>query len=77
MFLSLRELLQRKYDYLLSLASCLPRGVSSMAVPAAMALTACMPPGLVQLDKPYAAAPADPAVYWHDYQTSTANQQTA
>ena len=48
-----------------------------MAVPAAMALTACMPPGLVQLDKPYAAAPADPAVYWHDYQTSTANQQTA
>ena len=47
-----------------------------MAVSAAMTLTACMPPGVAQLDQPYAAAPADPAVYWHDYQTTTGTQQT-
>ncbi|MGZ4955989.1 MAG: TolC family protein [Methylobacter sp.] len=43
-----------------------------MAIAAAMALTACMP----QFDRPYAAAPADHAVYWHDYQTTTGTQQT-
>jgi outer membrane protein len=46
-----------------------------VVVPAALALTACMPPTAVQFDEPYAAAPADPAVYWHDYQTTTGTQQ--
>lgn len=40
-------------------------------MPAAMALTACMPPSAVQFDEPYAAAPADHAVDWHDYRTKT------
>jgi len=46
-------------------------------MPAAMALTACMPPSAVQFDEPYAAAPADHAVDWHDYQakTTTGTQQ--
>jgi outer membrane protein len=47
-----------------------------MAVSAAMALTACMPPGVAHLDQSYAAAPADPAVYWHNNQTTTGTQQT-
>jgi outer membrane protein TolC len=40
-------------------------------VPAAMALTACMPPSAMQFDEPYAEAPADHAVDWHDYRTKT------
>ena len=48
-----------------------------MAVPVAMVLTACMPPSAVQFDEPYAAAPPDHAVYWHDYQTTTGTQQPA
>jgi outer membrane protein TolC len=36
-----------------------------------------MPQSLLQLDKSYAAAPADPAVYWHDYQASSGTQQAA
>lgn len=47
-----------------------------MTVSVAMALTACMPPGVAHLDQSYAAAPADPAVYWHNNQTTTGTQQT-
>ena len=71
----MRELRRRKCDNLLSLLSCLPRVVSGIAVSAALALTACMPPSAAQLDQPYAAAPVDHAVYWHDYQTGTGAQQ--
>jgi len=63
-----------KCDNLLTILSCL-RGVRGLAVPAALALTACMPPTAVQFDEPYKAAPADPAVYWHDYQSATGTQQ--
>ena len=48
-----------------------------MAIPAMMTLTACMPPSQAQFDEPYVAAPADHAVYWHDYQTRTGAQQTS
>ena len=47
-----------------------------MAVSVAMALTACMPPGVTHLDQSYAAAPTDPAVYWHNNQATTGAQQT-
>ncbi|TRW95153.1 TolC family protein [Candidatus Methylobacter oryzae] len=72
----MQKLRRNKCDNLLTLLSCLPRGVSLLVIPAAMALTACMPPSAVQLDEPYAAAPTDHAVYWHDYQTTTGKQQT-
>jgi len=48
-----------------------------LAIPAMMTLTACMPPSQAQFDEPYVAAPADHAVYWHDYQTRTGTQQTS
>ncbi|MFZ2313786.1 MAG: hypothetical protein WAV82_14345, partial [Methylobacter sp.] len=60
--LNLRELLRCKCDKLLTLLSYLLRGVSSVAVPVAMALTACVPPSVAQFDEPYVAAPADHAV---------------
>ena len=47
-----------------------------MAIPAAMALTACMPPSGAQLDEPYVMAPVDHAVYWHANETQTGTQQT-
>jgi outer membrane protein len=47
-----------------------------MAVSVAMALTACMPPSVAHFDQSYAAAPADPSVYWHNNQTRTGTQQT-
>jgi outer membrane protein len=75
-FLSLRELRRRKCDNLPTVLSSLPRRVSSTAVIASLALTACMPPGLAQLDRPYAAAPDNPAVYWHNFQTTSGAQQT-
>ena len=77
--LNLRELRRSKCDNLLTLLSYPPRDLSSMVVSAALslALTACMPPGVAQLDKPYAAAPAGPAVYWQGYQTATGTQQVS
>ncbi len=36
-----------------------------------------MPPSVAQLDQPYAATSADPAVYWRDYQTVTGTQQSS
>jgi outer membrane protein len=72
----LQKLRRSKRDNLLTLLSYLPLGVSRLVIPAALALTACMPPpGLAQLDEPYAAAPTDHAVYWHDYQATTGKQQ--
>jgi len=35
-----------------------------------------MPPSQALFDEPYVSAPADHAVYWHDYQTGTGTQQT-
>ncbi|MDD5276588.1 MAG: TolC family protein [Methylovulum sp.] len=54
--------------------SCLPSGIGTVIVPALLALTACMAPGVAQLDKPNLAAPADPAVYWDDYQATSDTQ---
>ncbi len=47
-----------------------------MTVTFVMALTACAPPASLQIDKPYAAAPAGPAVDWHDRQATTGAQHT-
>lgn len=68
----MRELQRRQCDNLLTILSCLPRAISIIAVSASMVLTACTPPGMAQLDKPDdLAAPADHAVYWHDYRQTT------
>ena len=73
----MQKLRRSKCDKLLTMLSCLPLGVSSLVIPAAMALTACMPPNQAHFDEPYVSAPADHAVYWHDYQTTTGTQQSA
>ncbi|MFA5017820.1 MAG: TolC family protein [Methylobacter sp.] len=67
----MQKLRRSKCDNWLTLLSYLSRGISRVIVPAAMTLTACMPPSAVQFDEPYAAAPADHAVDWHDYRTKT------
>ncbi len=46
-----------------------------MVISVTIALTACMPPTAVQFDEAYAAAPAELAVYWHDYQTTPGARQ--
>jgi outer membrane protein len=48
-----------------------------LAIPAVMALPACMSPSVAQFDEPYLAAPPDPAVYWHDNRITTGTQRTA
>jgi len=71
----LREFRRRKCDNLVTILSSLPQGISLIAVLAAPALTACMPPSVTQLDKPDLAAPAGSAVSWHDYQRTSGTQQ--
>ncbi|MCK9635253.1 MAG: TolC family protein [Methylobacter tundripaludum] len=55
----------------------LPRSVGRLAIPAMMALTACVPPSAVQFDEPYVGVPVDRAVNWRGYEAGTGAQQIA
>ncbi|MEC4749434.1 TolC family protein [Methylomicrobium sp. Wu6] len=76
-FSNLSELRRCKRDNVLALLPCLSRYVKRLAIPAALVLTACMPPSVAQIDKPSASIPADPAAYWHDDETGIRPQQIA
>ena len=70
-FLNWRDLPRRKRHNALALWSWLPHHFKRVVIPAALLLSACMPPNQAQLEQPSPATPARQHDDWHDYPAKT------